>query len=141
MALLQSYAEEFEALAEHFRANFPGVPGSLPIAWENVRLVPDNPPTGYVHFAILNGAASQQTIGAPGSNVVRHVGIINVNVFVPVDQGKPPALRLADEIAAILRSVSVEGIIVREPAIRSLGADGPYFQVNISAGFQRDSLF
>lgn len=141
MALLQSYAEEFDALAAHFQANFPGVPGSLPIAWENVKLVPDNPPTGYVHFAILNGAASQQSIGAPGSNVVRHVGVVNVNVFMPVDQGKTPALRLADEIAAILRTVAVEGIIVREPAIRSLGDDGRYIQVNVSAGFQRDSLF
>lgn len=136
-----TYADEYAALAGHFNAEWEKLSNALPLAWENVPLDEPNPPSGYVAFHVLNGQAGTVSIGAPGSNTVRHPGIINVNIFVPLDAGKPAALRVADNVAAILRSVSIQGILVREPSAVTIGPSGAYFQMNVSAPFQRDSLY
>lgn len=138
---IQSYADEYEAFASFFKNEYSVIVGAPPVAWENVPLEAKGTKVGFVQFSVLNGEPAKMTFGAPGANVTRHPGVINVNIFLPVDQGKMPGLRLGDKIASILRRVSIKGIIVREPAVRSLGDDGIYFQVNVSAGFQRDSLF
>lgn len=141
MSLTQTYAAEYAALAKHFNDEWEKLSNALPVAWENVPLDPANPPAGYVSFHIINGQPGAVSIGVPGSNIVRHPGIVNVNIFVPLDAGKVAALSVADNVAAILRSVSIQGILVREPAAVTLGQNGAYFQVNVSAPFQRDSLY
>lgn len=134
---IADYKTEFEAIARMFNDGW----GETPIAWENMDFTPPSPPAAYVQFSVLNGDANQATIGAPGSNIFRHVGMVSINVFTPESTGKAESLRLADMAAAIFRGRTDDGLRFKAPKATPLGVQDHYFQVNISVPFARDSFF
>ena len=85
------YQSEFETLAGVFEA---GWNGATPIAWGNLDFTPVTPLAPWVRFSVLPGEAFHATAGAPGANIVRHPGLITVQVFVPLNSGSVEALGL-----------------------------------------------
>lgn len=133
---IANYQEEFAAIARMFSDAW----AETVIAWENMPFTPPSPPESHVEFYLLNGEASQASIGAPGSNVFRHVGLVSINVFTPESTGKPEALRLADTAAEIFRNQVKDAIRFKTPKVTVLGVQDHYYQVNVSVPFTRDSF-
>ena len=131
-----SYAGERNAIVGRFNSHWNA---RTPVAWPNWGFtVPDR--GAWVRLAILNGDATQRSIGNPGANVHRHVGVITVQVFVPIDSGTHTARDLADDAAAIFRNQRFDGIRCDVPSVREVGPDDIWFQVNMSCPFRRDEL-
>ena len=131
-----SYADERNAIAGRFDSLWAA---RTPVAWPNVGFdVPDK--GAWVRLTIINGDATQRSIGNPGANVHRHNGVITVQVFVPIDSGIHTARDLADDAAAIFRNQRFDGIRCDVPSAREVGPDDIWFQVNMSCPFRRDEL-
>ena len=152
-----SYASEFSALAGAFSAGWVKVKSAgppvvyearTPVAWPNVDY---EPTTGvsWVRFNVVNGEAAQASIGAPGNNIVRHVGMAVVQIFVPVHQGEGAARALADCVVELFRGLSLAGYRFKPAYAGGVSAsfgqqsyslvDG-WHQLNVTVPFTRDEF-
>lgn len=119
------------------------------IAWPNREFTPPSK-ASWIAVTLQSGDAAQIEFGSPGGVVHRHPGNLVVQVFTPANWGDKTALDLADQVAALFRRqrVSFEdddgkhgSIVFRSPAVRTIGVDGAFFQVNVSVPFVRDYLY
>jgi len=148
MTATTNYKEEYAQIATLFQNEW--VTGSppepqTPIAWPGIPFtVPLNAlgePVNHVRFFITNGDVFQISIGAPGSNVFRHVGLLTVKIFTKSGLGEIPAKELADKFCSIFRNKTSAGIRFKEPSSVIMGTteDG-FYQINAFCAFERDSL-
>ena len=109
-----------------------------PIAWPNVNFTPPSGP--WVRFNVLDGEGTWRSIGSPGSNVAGYVGVVVIQIFVPLLSGESTARDLADAAAAIFQGQVIDGIRLAVPTIQVLNtslADG-WHQINVSVPFRRN---
>jgi hypothetical protein len=130
-----SYESEHSQLRVRFNDQF----SSAPIAWPNVEFTPPVR-SPWVRFNVLDADSFQTTIGATTNNH-RFVGIVVINIFVPLDVGNASALAMADVVAAIFRNWCGSTVRCRAASVKDLGPDGNgWYQVNVVVPFQRDEL-
>lgn len=111
-----------------------------PIAWPNVNFTP--PSGAWVRFNVLDGEGTWRSIGSPGSNVAGYVGVVVIQVFVPLLSGESTARDYADAAAAIFQGQVISGIRFSPATAQILNtslADG-WHQINVSIPFRRDVL-
>lgn len=134
---IAGYLAEKAALAALFRDNWT----ETQIAWPGQPFkTPDFGATAWVEFNVINGEASQVSVGAPGENVFRHPGIVSLMIYVPPLLGEDEALRLADVATAIFRGVtSIVDLRFGAPSINKMGVVANYIQCAVSVPFNRDS--
>lgn len=113
------------------------------VAWPNRSYDPTDE-TPFIKVFILPGAAMTMEIGA--SNVLeREVGIISIEVNVPVNSGEAEMDSMLDELAGIFRRVAEQGasqerIQFRSPSFVELGIDGSWYQRSCDIPYQRDTV-
>jgi len=139
----------FEALAGAFSTGWKtlksaGPPAvyeaKTPIAWPNVNFRPPSGP--WVRFNVLDGEGSWRSIGSPGSNLAGYVGVVVIQIFVPLLSGESTARDYADDAAAIFQGQVIGGIRFSPATVQILNtslADG-WHQINVSISFRRDVL-
>jgi Bacteriophage related domain of unknown function len=119
------------------------------IAWPNRDFTPPTK-AAWLQVFIQAGDAAQIEFGSLGNATHRHPGIVVVQVFTPANWGDKTALELGDQVAALFRRQRSDfededgkhgSIVFRSPAVRAIGVDGAYFQVNVSIPFVRDYLY
>lgn len=137
----------FEALAGAFSTGWKtlksaGPPAvyeaKTPIAWPNVSFTPPSGP--WVRFNVLDGEGAWRSIGSPGSNLAGYVGVVMIQVFVPLLSGESTARDLADAAAAIFQGQVIGGVRFSPATAQILNtslADG-WHQINVSIPFRRD---
>jgi len=134
-----TYEAEYNALRARFESQWAN---TTPIAWPNVDFKPtDESP--WVRFSIVSTDVRQASFGA-ATNFYRHPGVIIVQVFTPILQGDKEALQLADQVASIFRNWSDAANRIRflsPPSVKAIGEDKPWYQVNVSCPYIRDTLF
>ena len=111
-----------------------------PIAWPNVNFTPPSGP--WVRFNVLDGEGAWRRIGSPGSNIAGYVGVVVIQIFVPLLSGESTARDLADDAAAIFQGQVIGGIRFSPATAQILNtslADG-WHQINVSIPFRRDVL-
>lgn len=138
-----SFSAELTTISGVFKAGFEATHPTIKIAWPNAPFDKPVPNEPWVRFALLNGDAFQASMGAPGANTYRHVGVIDISIYVPEKWGEAPARSYADEIAAIFRNYNSGGIRCRAPRLRVLGnsIDEAWYRITVSIPFERDSKF
>lgn len=139
----------FEALAGAFSTGWKtlksaGPPAvyeaKTPIAWPNVNFTPPSGP--WVRFNVLDGEGAWRSIGSPGSNIAGYVGVVVIQVFVPLLSGESIARDYADAAAEIFQGQVISGIRFSPATVQILNtslADG-WHQINVSIPFRRDVL-
>ena len=139
----------FEALAGAFSTGWKtlkdaGPPAvyeaKTPIAWPNVNFTPPSGP--WVRFNVLDGEGAWRSIGSPGSNIAGYVGVVVIQIFVPLLSGESTARDYADAAAAIFQGQVIGGIRFSPATAQILNtslADG-WHQINVSIPFRRDVL-
>ena len=111
-----------------------------PIAWPNVNFTPPSGP--WVRFNVLDGEGAWRSIGSPGSNIAGYVGVVVIQIFVPLLSGESTARDYADAVAAIFQGQVISGIRFSPATAQILNtslADG-WHQINVSIPFRRDVL-
>lgn len=116
---------------------------TTPIAWPNRDFSP--PASGeWIAVHLRQGDAFQIELGAD-TVVHRHPGTLFVQVFTRANKGDSRGLQLADQVAALFRrarfSFTDGDVVFRSPAVRAIGVDGAYYQVNVTVPYYRDALF
>jgi hypothetical protein len=131
---------KFKALEAAVRAHFNTQWNSLTsIAWPDVPFTPPN--ATWVRFTLKNNAGFQATIGAPGSNMLRRIGVVYIQVFQKEGQGSTDARSKADTAADIFIANGLSGVTFSNVNVRDIGPDGNgWYQVNVSAEYRHDHI-
>lgn len=139
----------FEALAGAFSTGWrtlksAGPPAvyeaKTPVAWPNVTFTPPSGP--WVRFNVLDGEGAWRSIGSPGSNIAGYVGVVVIQVFVPLLSGESTARDYADSAAEIFQGQVIGGIRFSPATAQILNtslAEG-WHQINVTIPFRRDVL-
>ena len=134
-----SFADERQAIEARLTANWT----TTPIQYDNVAFSApaDNK---YISLVITNGSATQQELGATPMH--RHIGVVTIQVFVPVEAGTNEARGYADTLAGVFRNAqfsagSSGSILCRSPSITRVGVNNGLYQLNVAVPYQRDVTY
>ncbi|MDF1685360.1 MAG: phage tail terminator-like protein [Parvibaculaceae bacterium] len=92
-----------------------------------------------VRLTIVDGAGFNRSIGSPGSNLVRYAGSILVQIFVPGGEGAKTVRGLADDVAAIFRNATFDGVRCGISQVQGRVEEPPFLQWTLSIPFQWDA--
>jgi hypothetical protein len=140
MTTTANYSQEYNAICELFKTAWDAVHPEIPVAWENVKFDANNK-ASFLEFFVKNGESNQVSVGIPGSNRFRHVGVVMTVLHVDQGMGKASALAVADDLAAIFRRSETGSVSFLDPAVNFLGNEGAWLKVSVTCGFYRDSFF
>ena len=138
-----SFAADANAIRERFATQWFALRPSVPVAYDNTAFDPaidarhpDGDPAPWLRLAVLPGDGFQASLGIP--RVWRSTGVAVVQVFTSAGQGDGLANELADDAASVFRGVSLSGLVFRAPSLTRIGAEGAWYQVNVSTPYQSD---
>ncbi len=138
-----SYRDSYELLANHFVNQWGLYNDEIPIAWGNTAFTPPDPPTAWVRFTVIPGESSYISAGAPGQNIIRHAGLITVQVFVPPGEGDVKICSIVDDILPIFQGKCLfEEVWCGAGYAVSLGSgvSPGWLQANVNVPFHRDEI-
>jgi hypothetical protein len=141
-----SFATTYTTILTRFKAQMDSLRPLVPIAWPNMPFDPkddfdDATHQGWARITIRGGEQQQASIGGTSNRRWRQVGVIQVQVFTPTEQGAATALGIADDVATALRGVTVSGVVLKAASVIPIGRDGvDFFQVNINVPFRYDLI-
>lgn len=127
----------YNALRNRLEANW----NTTPIGWVNEGFDWPNPPVPFIFADVMSLAASQITIGAPGNNLFREQGALNITVFVPLNSGQDLARQYATTLATFFRAKDFNGVVCRSPRIshgRVDDVNGNWFRIDVFCPFHYD---
>lgn len=128
---------KFKAAEAAVRAHFNTQWNSATqIAWPDIPFTPPN--ATWVRFSMKNNAGFQASIGAPGSNRFRRVGIVYIQVFQKEGQGSTDARTKADKAADIFIANGLSGVRFKNVNARDIGPANGWYQWQVSAEFEYD---
>ncbi len=104
------------------------------------------PPTdeSSVRLSILNGESFNASMGSPGSNLVRSIGVVHIQIYVPGGKASSfPSVewrRLANKIRPIFTNWKSGGLLFRTMSVGSRQENKPLFKQPVTFPFQRDEF-
>lgn len=128
-----TYAAEHIAIFARLEANWT----ETAIAFPNAQYQPNGEP--YIEPRVLHQEAFNASVDA-NTKLVRHPGLLTINVRASGNAGEEEALGWADTLVALFRNVAVSGCHFRVPTLRILGKEGSYYRVQVDCPYQRDSI-
>ena len=138
MADATTYLSESASIMGRLQDNWATTPIAWP--WEDL----DAAGAAHIEPRIRNQDAFTTAYQA-SSKEIRHPGLLLITVRTPLlaSNGNPLgdglALGYADTLAALFRNVTFDRITFRAPTVRPLGPEGPWYVVQVSAPYHRDS--
>lgn len=135
-----SYAAERTAIMTRWHAAWTAAHPTIPYAHGNARLDPkaDKP---WLRITILSGSSQQASFGAEDRGRHRHIGLISIEVFVPIGTGEAQARALLDTATDVFRSREFAGILCRGPSVVPGMTTSNYYKIAATIPFQRDEVF
>lgn len=94
--------------------------------------------TSQVRLTILDGNAEQISFGNPGTNLVRHIGVIMAQIAVPAGAGTVAIRPIADAVMTIFRNQTFSGVRCRIPYVMNREEEPPFLIWTIACPFERD---
>lgn len=115
-----------------------------PIDWPNVTVEGPHLREGtdpWVSIHMLHDGSDQHTMGEEGARVFTRTGSVVVQVFVPAGQrGLTDATALAMVASSAFEGRTVDGVRFYRVGTKTVGRDGSWFQVNVTADFEFDEV-
>lgn len=133
-----SYASEREALQGHFKTQWAAsayAAYSVGYDKHSFEFVKDSIS---VRLSITDGEAQQKSMGDPGNNLVRHVGVLMTQIAVPGGKGSGTVNPIEDVICAMFRNQTIGGVRCRLPYVLSRDEDPPFLISTVVVPFERD---
>ncbi len=125
-----SFADERQTIENRFNIEWT----ATPIAYDNV---PFNPPANsdWVRLNIQNGDSGYRSL----ESTVRHTGIINVQIFTPVNKATKTSRQYADIAADIFSDQRFGDVVTDVSSISIVGDDDAWLQTNVTTPYYRDA--
>lgn len=133
LASTRQYAES--SLATYMAASYPGVPVKFPnVPWQQ-------PETTWVDIHVLDGKSFPAELGVVA--VDRHVGLVQVDVLIPRNQGTAVAIAMVEAICTQWRkqhvTLSDNAVLrFRVPEYHDLGENGGFYRMCGRVPYVRD---
>lgn len=111
------------------------------VQYENLPYSPETEKK-WVRFSVNSGAATMSSIGAPGNNLYRYTGVVQVQCFAPALTGVSIAKDMADKAIEIFHDSSCDGFIFLPGYAQTIhsGSRNGWYQVNATIPFIRECL-
>lgn len=93
-----------------------------------------------VEMVIRNGRSQQKSIGAPGSNLVRYVGIAIFSIFTEGGKGDVESNDYVDTIMDIYRNQVLTTVHTKIPYPVARKQDGKFFSIDVFVPYHRDAF-
>lgn len=91
-----------------------------------------------VRLRIADGEAEQKSMGDPGNNLVRHVGVLFVQIATPGGEGTQLSRDIEETVSGFFRNQYFSGIRCRIPYIMSRDEEAPFLISTVCVPFERD---
>ncbi len=91
-------------------------------------------------MVILDAQNQQMSIGAPGSNLVRYVGVVPFSIFTAGGGGSVEANGYADTIMDLYRNQVLTTVHTKIPYPARREQDGIFFSMNVIVPYHRDAF-
>lgn len=132
-----NFKEAEAAIRAYFNT---GWAAATSIAWPDQPFTPPDSET-WVRFSMKNNDGFQASMGSPGANRYRRVGVVYIQIFQPAGQGSTDARAKADIAADIFIANALSGVIFKNVNARDIGPDDAgFYQWLVSAEFQYDRI-
>ncbi|MEE8551509.1 MAG: phage tail terminator-like protein [Gemmatimonadota bacterium] len=135
-----TYEEARDLLSAFVTTNWNVATSSAPLLYDNLNA--DRPATPSL-FGRLNIQHVSGMLAALGASRFRRMGVLSVQVFVPLGSGTQQADQVAESLVEALEGVgptTLENVWLRNIGMREVGPDGTYHQVNVEADFTFDRV-
>lgn len=110
------------------------------IQWEDIPIEPSNNEV-WLAVSILNGQASNKSVGSPGSNIVRSAGVFAIRVNVPSGLGSSQFRDHADDLMDLFRNTVLGNVRFMPPYVSGgLTKMGNFSTWTIMCPFTRDEF-
>ncbi len=125
-----SFAEERKTIENRFSTEWT----ATPIAYDNA---PFNPPANsdWVRLNIQNGDSGYRSL----ESTVRHTGIINVQIFTPVNKATKTSRQYADIVSDIFSDQRFGDVVTDVSSISIVDDDEAWLQTNVTTPYYRDA--
>jgi hypothetical protein len=125
-----SFADERKSIENRFKTEWT----STPIAFDNV---PFNPPANsdWVRLNIQNGDSGYRSL----ESSIRHTGVINVQIFTPVNKATKTSRQYADIVSDIFSDQRFDDIVTDVSSINIIDDDDVWLQTNVTTPYYRDA--
>jgi hypothetical protein len=92
----------------------------------------------FARVFVTHATGEQRSLGAAGGRVFTNEGIVFVQVFAPLvgGAGFDKAQRLAEVAKAAFEGVRTASVWFRAARFQEIGAEGPFYQINVAADFE-----
>jgi len=124
-----------EAWADRTPVEWPNLvvdAGAAPLSQGNVP---------WARVSVLHGGGSQSSLGPEGGRLFEGHGQVVVQVFVPAGKrGLVDADALASAAVSAFRGKTRDGVRFEQVGARTIGNDGPWYQVNVTADYEFDEV-
>ena len=124
--------------SDHWAANATGAP---PLAWDGLTFTPPRNLSPWARVTVRHGTSDIATLGGEGNRVWRSPGLVIIQVFTDLGANRKVNDDLVETAIAAFRGVSVgtdPRVRFRRIDAREIGADGPWWQTNVTVDFDYD---
>jgi hypothetical protein len=111
------------------------------IFYESVREQREDDNTAWAASVIRHAGGSQRTIGGLGYRQFARTGVLIVQIFTPIGNGLQESYQLAKVVTDAFEGKSSPlGVWFRKVAIREVGKDGMFQQLNVTVEFEYNEV-
>lgn len=130
-----TFAADAAEIRQAFASGFAALRPAVPIVFDNQSF--DPPPNApWVRLSIRPAEASRLDVGGP-TVAFAVEGTVFVQVFISASlEGDGEALEIADDAAAALADRRLTNVVMRTPALRHVGRDGDWYQLNVTVPYR-----
>lgn len=112
---------------------------AIPYRFENESNVEGE--SGWLRVSVRELDSRQETMASPGDRRFRRTGVIQVQIFAPIDQGAKTSNLWAEQVRTIFEGVSFgDGVNSYSSAVRFVGADERWHNVLSESFFEYHSI-
>jgi hypothetical protein len=133
-----SYAAAHTLLRTEFRQWWESRVPQIPLGGDNDDFVPPEDGVWAVMNIIPGDSRLSGLGGDPSSRRWRAVGMLVVQLFVPLARGTAVAEQLRDDLAAQFQGRTFDNVILRDVSLVRMGQQGSWHQFNVVTNYQFD---
>ena len=131
-----SYVSERKSIELEFSTSWAT---ATPVKWDNVDFEP-TAHTSFVSFHIIPSKAVLKSIGAISSALYRSYGMIEIQIYTPINQGAAIGASYADRAIDIFRNKRIDDIRCDAGQIQNIEDVGEWFCTIVTIPFYRDEI-
>lgn len=131
-----SYETERNAINDRFKTAWASAYPSMKVGYDGHKFEFETPSS--VRMVIADGDAQQISFGSPGTNLVRHVGVIMIQIAVTGGAGTATIRPIVDAAMTVFRNVTFGGVRCRIPYVMDRKEEPPFLIWTIACPFERD---